>query len=91
MTNEVLEKLLDDVDTWFYNYFTTDNFETTDEVIDALYKAKGMCSSVLADCYDSLRCDYGWDSKCIDESYDLVMDKVYEDAIWKLNRYGIAC
>lgn len=87
----LIERLQHDVEDWFYNYFTLDNFDDTDELIDGLYKAVQLQrdSSILCDCFDSMICDYHWDSCVIDKNYEAIEDTVYDNAVWKLGRYGI--
>lgn len=87
----LIERLQHDVEDWFYNYFTLDNFDDTDELIDGLYKAVQIrrASSILCDCYDAMVCDYHWDSCVIDKNYEAIEDAVYDNAVWKLGRYGI--
>ena len=87
----LIERLQHDVESWFCNYFTLDNFDDTDELIDALYKAVQLQhnSSVLRDCYDAMVFDYNWDSNVIDKNYEAIEHTVYDNAVWKLGRYGI--
>ena len=85
------ERLKHDVDDWFYNYFMLDNFDDVDELIDGLYKAVQLqrASSILHDCFDSMICEYKWDSDVIGKNYEAIEDIVYDNAVWKLGRYGI--
>lgn len=86
----LIERLQHDVEDWFYNYFTLDNFDDTDELIDGLYKVVQLQrASILRDCYDAMVCDYNWDSCVIDKNYKTIEDAVYDNAVWKLGRYGI--
>lgn len=84
---DLVEKLYNAVEDWFYNYFTLDNFDTVDALIDALRDAKHGRSSVLADCFNSLVFDYGCGSDAVDQNYEDIIDVVYEEAVGKLGCY----
>lgn len=83
--------LINDVDDWFYNYFTLDNFDDTDAIIDNLTALIQVHKTgILSDCYTCLVIDYNWPTEFIDENYELIIDQLCEDAFWKLYKhYGI--
>lgn len=88
----LIERLRHDVEDWFYNYFTLDNFDDTEELIDGLYKAIQIqrASTILSNCFDSMVCDYNWDPNIISNNYEAIEDTVYDNAVWKLSHYGIS-
>lgn len=76
-TKQSIQRLLDDVDAWFFNYFTYEHFDSDRELLEKLLLLtdENDCC-ILNSCKNSLVHEYKWPVEYIEQSYDKIISQL---------------
>lgn len=76
-TKYSIQHLLDDVDAWFFNYFTYERFDSDRELLEKLLLLtdENDCC-ILNNCKNSLIQEYNWSVEYIEQNYDKIISQL---------------
>lgn len=76
-TKYSIQRLLDDVDAWFFNYFTYEHFDSDRELLEKLLlltDERDYC--IINNCKSSLVHEYKWPIEYIEQNYDKIISQL---------------
>ena len=72
-----IQRLLDDVDAWFFNYFTYEHFDSDRELLEKLLLLTDESDCcILSNCKNSLVHEYNWPVEYIEQNYDKIISQL---------------